>query len=135
NAAPTPPAPTTRIFTSASLTQISGRDWRNAATRARRNVAGCLPYAAPIAAASEHEETVTPGAPSRERAPLDLGAEQPPPAGHGNGDGALPQPRKPALGARWALGPSPLITRREVLLSVLAGVVLAVITTWSLVLH
>src|SRR5207244_11523412 len=135
NAAPTPPAPTTRILTSASLTQIFGCWWRNAAAPVRRNVAGRLPYAAPIAAASEHEETVTPGAPSRERAPLDLGAEQPPPAGDRNGDGALPQRRKQARGARWALGPSPLITRGEVLVSVLAGVVLAVITTWSLVLH
>jgi len=78
---------------------------------------------------------VTPGAPSRERAPLDLGAEQPPPADYRNGDGALPQRRKQARGARWALGPSPLITRDEVLVSVLAGVVLAVITTWPLVLH
>jgi len=78
---------------------------------------------------------VTPGAPSRERAPLDLGTEQPPPAGFRNGDGALPQRRKPARGARWALGPSPQITRGEVLLSALAGLVLAVITTWPLVLH
>ena len=78
---------------------------------------------------------MTPGAPSRERAPLDLGTEQPPPAGFRNGDGALPQRRKPARGARWALGPSPQITRGEVLLSALAGLVLAVITTWPLVLH
>jgi len=105
----------------------------------RRNVAGRLPYAAPIAAAPEHEETVNPGAPSRARAPLDLGAEHA--AGGRNGAGALGPRRKPARtlwgtgGARWALGPSPAITRREVLLSVLAGVVLAVVTTWPLVLH
>ena len=84
---------------------------------------------------------MTPGAPSRERAALDLGAEQAPPAAYGNGDGALPRGRWPARtlrgtgGRRWALAPSPLITRREVLLSVLAGVVLAVVTTWPLVLH
>jgi len=84
---------------------------------------------------------VTPGAPSREQAPLDLGSEQSAPAGDGNGHGALPRRREPARtlwrtgGGRWALAPSPVITRREVLLSVLAGVVLAVITTWPLVLH
>jgi hypothetical protein len=84
---------------------------------------------------------VTPGAPSRERAALDLGAEQAPPAADANGDGALPRGRWPARtlwgtdGRRRALAPSPLITRREVLLSVLAGVVLAVVTTWPLVLH
>jgi len=49
------------------------------------------------------------------------------------GGGRTPAARRPATGARWA--PSPSFSRSELLWVALAGVLLAVITTWPLVLH
>ena len=52
--------------------------------------------------------------------------------------GSIPSPATAAGAtsrepARWA--PSPAFTRREILLVVLAGVLLAILTTWPLILH
>jgi hypothetical protein len=107
----------------------------------RRNVVGrvlpwCggrLPYAAPIRAASEHEHATGTPIPSPPRTPP-AGEQQP------SHDGA-PRAARPALGAgrprlaarAWA--PSPSLPARELWLVALAGVLLAILTTWPLVLH
>jgi len=64
--------------------------------------------------------------PVRQDAPTELG-ERPDVAGH-----APPAPGAGG-GQRWA--PSPALTRGEILWAVLAGVVLAALVTWPLVLH
>src|ERR1035438_5965393 len=75
------------------------------------------------------------GVPSPSRTP----AESPEPKGSGETareNGAAPLEGSPRTGMRlrgWA--PSPTITRSELLWVILAGVALAVLTTWPLVLH
>jgi len=95
---------------------------------------GRLPYAAPIRAASEDKPATGTDLPSPQRTPPP-GEEQP------ARDGALPaaararaNARRNRLAARaWA--PSPALPGRELALVVLAGVLLAILTTWPLILH
>jgi hypothetical protein len=96
---------------------------------------GRLPYAAPIRAASEHQQATGTGLPSPPRTPP---TEQPPPGdaapASAAGDVAATPARRERLAARaWA--PSPPLPGRELAFVVLAGVLLAVLTTWPLVLH
>src|SRR5208283_64082 len=83
----------------------------------------------------EHEHTMSTGVPSPSRTPA--GSTEP----NGSAEiarenGAAPPEGPPASGARlrgW--GPSPTLTRSELLWAILTGVVLAVVTSWPLVLH
>src|SRR6202453_55042 len=80
---------------------------------------------------SEHEQPMSTGVPSPSRTP----AEAPEPRAPGeNGAAAIgEQSRSASARVRWA--PSPTLRWSEVLWVVLAGVALAVITSWPLVLH
>ncbi len=86
----------------------------------------------------EHEPTLSTGVPSPSRTPPDspaVAGEQKPPANGrdgatagGAGDSISANPR-----SRWS--PSPALARAEILWAILAGVALAVLVTWPLVLH
>src|SRR5664279_5789437 len=78
---------------------------------------------------SKHLQTMSTGLPSPPRTPSGSSASP------GSTPAALAGEPAPARvrDERWA--PSPTFTRREVLLMALAGILLAVITTWPLVLH
>ncbi|HWX96841.1 MAG TPA: hypothetical protein VNZ01_08300 [Solirubrobacteraceae bacterium] len=73
------------------------------------------------------------GVPSPPRTPT--GSPDTPGVGHPtHGDGVMPGAGRSTAGrARWA--PSPALGRAELLWLVLAGIALAVITTWPLILH
>src|ERR1035441_8830967 len=76
----------------------------------------------------EHEQMST-GVPSPPRTP----PGSPQPAGAGTASREHSRASAPALRARWAASPS--ISRTELLWVILTGVLLAVITSWPLVLH
>jgi hypothetical protein len=75
------------------------------------------------------------GLPSPPRAPFASPVSSDAPEANGSGErehaGAAGTPERPA--GRWA--PSPTFTRREIVLAALAAVLLAVLTSWPLVLH
>jgi hypothetical protein len=79
----------------------------------------------------EHEQPMSTGVPSPSRTP----AEAPEPRAPGeNGAVAIEeQPRSASGRVRWT--PSPTLRWSEILCVILAGVALAVITSWPLVLH
>jgi hypothetical protein len=94
-----------------------------------------MQQAAPVCCADprgpEHKQTMSTGLPSPPRTP----PASPEPL---DGDGAARVVTQPATDAvtrtgRWA--PSPTITRAEVALASLAGLLLAILTSWPLVLH
>ncbi len=131
-----------------SVTQIRFPNWHNGTAPMRRYVAGGLvfavvPQAAPICCADprgpEHEQTMSTGVPSPSRTPPEssrpAGAFAATPPDDGESGGAPPGrgPTGTARAERWP--PSPTLPRSELLWVILAGVALAVITTWPLVLH
>jgi hypothetical protein len=92
----------------------------------------------------EHEPTLSTGVPSPSRTPPDSPAaagEQTPPAPGPDGAGAsATAPDDGGSGtvsasprSRWA--PSPQLSRSEILWVIIAGIALAVLVTWPLVLH
>jgi hypothetical protein len=94
-----------------------------------------MQQAAPVCCADprgpEHTQTMSTGLPSPPRTP----PASPEPV---DGDGATRAVTQPATDSlartgRWA--PSPTITRGEVALVALAGLLLAILTSWPLVLH
>jgi multisubunit Na+/H+ antiporter MnhF subunit len=108
-----------------------------------------MSQAAPVCCADpcgpEHEQTMSAGLPSPSHTPAGspatpsvdasagerekaLDGQAPAPDGQ-----ALPAPDRGARGGRWA--PSPQLARAEILWVILAGVALAVLTSWPLVLH
>jgi hypothetical protein len=100
--------------------------------------------AAPVCCADpccrEHEPTLSTGVPSPSRTPLDspAAAGDSDLSANGRGDGSSPDggargPVNAQGRSRWA--PSPRLARAEVLWAILAGVALAVLVTWPLVLH
>jgi hypothetical protein len=96
-----------------------------------------MSQAAPVCCADprgrEHEQTMSTGVPSPPRTPTGspdtAGAKHP-----ARGGAASPAAARSTAGrARWAA--SPALGRAEVLWVVLAGIALALITTWPLILH
>ena len=75
------------------------------------------------------------GVPSPPRTPSDRSniGQHPPDPGAGEEHGAPSRPDTRGRAARWA--PSPALGRAEVLWAAVVGVLLAVLTTWPLVLH
>jgi len=75
------------------------------------------------------------GVPSPPRTPSDRSniGQHPPDPGAGEEHGARSRPDTRGRAARWA--PSPALGRTEVLWAAVVGVLLAVLTTWPLVLH
>jgi hypothetical protein len=76
--------------------------------------------------ARDHKKTMSTGLPSPARTPPD------PPEVTREGK-PVGGPAEPQRGARWA--PSPTFARREILLVALSGLLLAILTSWPLVLH
>jgi hypothetical protein len=89
-----------------------------------------LPYAAPIRAASEHQQATATGLPTPPRTPP---AEKPTTDGKPATAAGAPTRRSRLAARPWA--PSPALPGRELALVVLAGVLLAIVTTWPLILH
>ncbi|MEA2199768.1 MAG: hypothetical protein QOI89_364 [Solirubrobacteraceae bacterium] len=96
-----------------------------------------MAQAAPVCCAdprgSEQQQNMSTGLPSPPRTPP--GSPEPQGAGEpARADGRAPGARfAPARRGRWA--PSPAFTRAETLWVIAAGVLLAVVTSWPLVLH
>ena len=81
------------------------------------------------------KQTVNPGQPPMQPGRPTRPACQPRPAPGAGPAGATPGRALGGATARSRWAPSPTLHRREVVLVVLAGVLLAVLTTWPLVLH
>src|SRR5271167_3129642 len=79
----------------------------------------------------QHEHTMSTGVPSASRTPAEAAELQ---AAGENGAG-LPNGRAGSAAGRMRWAPSPALGRAEILWVILAGVALAVITSWPLVLH
>jgi hypothetical protein len=94
-----------------------------------------MQQAAPVCCADprgpEHKQTMSTGLPSPPRTP----PASPEPADGNGRTRVVTQPTTDAVAraGRWA--PSPTITRGEVTLIALAGLLLAILTSWPLVLH
>jgi hypothetical protein len=124
-----------------SLSQIARSRRRNlwrALLHAGQGSAGTSDRAPPVCCADprgpENQQTVSTGLPSPPRTPA--GSPEPPESERTAGAAGLnahPSSASERAASRWA--PSPSFTRGEILCVVLAGVLLAVITSWPLVLH
>jgi hypothetical protein len=79
----------------------------------------------------EHEQPMSTGVPSPSRTP----PESPEPSTPGGNGVVASEGRLPSLSARVRWAPSPTLGWAEILWVILAGVALAVLTSWPLVLH
>src|ERR1700690_4462876 len=94
-----------------------------------------MQQAAPVCCADprgpEHTQTLSTGLPSPPRTPP--GSQEPPDGEHAAREATQPASAPLATSGRWP--PSPTFTRAEIPLTALAALLLAILTTWPLVLH